>query len=407
MSGLWKRLLIDARAAVLVLLDTFLCLVPAPRPQERRRVLVVRLDRIGDFLLWRAAAQAYRRLYPTDGYELTLLAHPSWAALVRAEGWFDRVETLDVRRLAWSLPYRWRQLGAIRRSGFSVVVQARCARELVVEDSLTRVSGAAERFGFALPGEVWTAFQTRVSDRWYTRLVTVPPEDTNELERNAVLMRGLGLADFQARVAPLAVRASLPEALVGKTYYVLFPGASASGRQWPRENFSALAERIYDFTGWIGLVCGGPGEEALGAALVGQCTAPLQDWAGRTTLTELSALMAGARLVISNETSGVHMAAAVGPPAVCILGGGHFGRFLPYPAGATGHGPVPLPVYTPMDCFGCDWHCRYPVDPGQPYPCLGNVSVEQVWAGVKTVLAATDEPSDVQVPMAGALLAEE
>jgi hypothetical protein len=92
---------------------------------------------------------------------------------------------------------------------------------------------------------------------------------------------------------------------------------------------------------------------------------------------------------------------------VCILGGGHFGRFLPYPAGATGHGPVPLPVYTPMDCFGCDWHCRYPVDPGQPYPCLGNVSVEQVWAGVKTVLAATDEPSDVQVPMAGALLAEE
>lgn len=390
MAGkLWRGLkpvLLGVRGVFLLATDTALRLVPRGPSGARRRVLIVRLDRIGDFLLWLDAVRALRRVYPADQYELTLMGHPSWTSLAQEAGVFDQVWPLDQRRFVWSLRYRWAQLRRIRRAGFSTVVQARYSRELFVEDAVTRASSTPERIGFGLSMSRETRCQKAVSDRWYTRLVAPETGPRMELEHNARLVRALGLTHFRAGVPSLSVSEPLPDALAGRDYFVLFPGASWSGKQWPVENFCALAERLHRRTGWAGVVCGGPDEAALGATLAAQADAPLQNWAGRTTLTQLAAIIAGARIVVSNDTSGVHMAAAVDTPSVCILGGGHYGRFLPYRVENGGGRALPLPVITPMDCFGCGWHCIYPVAPGRPTPCVGNVTLDSVWESVQSVL---------------------
>jgi ADP-heptose:LPS heptosyltransferase len=101
------------------------------------------------------------------------------------------------------------------------------------------------------------------------------------------------------------------------------------------------------------------------------------------------------QILISNETGTAHIANAVGTPTVCILGGGHFGRFVPYPvlSGQTSHLKV---VYHKMPCYGCDWKCVYQIKSeasgsgameDEPAPCISNISVDAVWNEVKPLLS--------------------
>ena len=103
--------------------------------------------------------------------------------------------------------------------------------------------------------------------------------------------------------------------------------------------------------------------------------------AGKTTLSQFIELVRGARLLIGNETSAVHIAAAVGTPSICLLGGGHFGRFLPYPDCVEGAKPVA--VYERMECYGCNWRCHQPHPKGGAVPCISTIDVETVMKAVE------------------------
>ena len=119
---------------------------------------------------------------------------------------------------------------------------------------------------------------------------------------------------------------------------------------------------------------------------VAEADFPTFDWTGKTSLQELVAVIAGAHLLIGNETSAVHIAAAVGTPSVCITGGGHFGRFVPYVMVYGGTKPVPRVIVEKMDCFICNWHCIYGAKEGNPFPCIERIAVESVFKAVKEIL---------------------
>jgi ADP-heptose:LPS heptosyltransferase len=106
--------------------------------------------------------------------------------------------------------------------------------------------------------------------------------------------------------------------------------------------------------------------------------------AGKTSLPEFVEVIRQARLLISNETSAVHIAAAVKTPSVCILGGGHFGRFLPYPEKVVNCKPVA--VFKKMACFGCNWKCNQPHNVNGCVPCIEQIEMPDVISAVDVAL---------------------
>src|SRR2546426_8798046 len=62
---------------------------------SRSTVLVVRLDAIGDFLLWTGSVPALTNLYPAAVFRLVLVANRVWADLARSLGVFDEIVELD------------------------------------------------------------------------------------------------------------------------------------------------------------------------------------------------------------------------------------------------------------------------------------------------------------------------
>ena len=356
------------------------------RKHNPKHVLVVRLDGIGDFVLWLDAARAIRARFPEGEYRLTLLGNEEWTAFAKRVGCFDEVWSLNLRRFVLRPWYRFRIMAATRRAGFGVVIHPTHSRELFCGDALVRVTGAQARIGSSGGLARTNKFLKRISDRWYTKLLPADPRPLHEIERNAEFIRGLGVVDFHAKLPTLlsSIKGGAHE--VGLAYYVICPGARQHYKQWPIERFAEIAKRIHDTTGWAGRVCGAGADAPLCRQLIELARVPLENRAGSTSLIELALLIKNARLLVTNDSAAVHIGAAVGTPTICVLGGGHFGRFLPYKRWDHSGAPLPTAVFYPMDCFGCDWRCIYRVSPGAPKPCVSNVQVDAVWDSVRGVL---------------------
>ena len=132
---------------------------------------------------------------------------------------------------------------------------------------------------------------------------------------------------------------------------VLHPGASSRARQWPPERWAAVARAQSD-AGRHVVVTGGAAERALGLEVAREAGLDAtMALAGRTTLLQLTALVAAASLVVCGDTGIAHLATAVGTPSVILFGPTSPARWGPPPGhrhrvlwnGTTGdpHGDEP------------------------------------------------------------------
>ena len=352
----------------------------------KSKVLFVKLDAIGDFILWLDAAKEIRKIYPENEFEITLLGNKAWSSIAEEMNCFDAVWPVERQRFTRNPVYRLKILRKIRGRGFSTVVQPTFSRESMYGDTIVRLCGAKDKIGSQGDCSITSIWIKHICDHWYTRLIPASDEPLMELRRNAEFIRGLGLETFFANAPNLPFHFATPEGFNAKKYYVLFPGAGKRIKQWPPSNFREIVKKMYKETGWVGVICGGKEEKSISDKIEQTSDVILQNWCGKTSLKELTAIIAGAQILIGNDTGAVHIAAAVSTPSLCILGGGHYGRFMPYQLEADTDRPLPVSVSHKMSCFGCNWHCIYDVQTGNAAPCVAAISVDQVWVSLKPIL---------------------
>lgn len=352
---------------------------------RRKTLLLIRLDRIGDYILFRNFIEILKKSEKYKGYTLTLIGNVVWRELseVFDKEFVDDFIWVDTKIFREDASYRRNILKDVSNRGFEVAIHPTFSREFLT-DVIVKASNAAERIGSQGDCSNIKPWLKRLSDRWYSRLIPTSPEPMTELQRNADFIEGLGITSPHGRIPYIEIAQSKTQVVSEDDYYIVAPGALWGHRRWPLERFAEIAARIYDATGWLGVVCGSAEERNLGEELKDLSGAWLENIAGETTLSELARVIKGSRFVVGNETGVIHLASAAGTFAVCILGGGHYGRFVPYPAGSTPS--APLHVEYEMDCFGCNWVCKYQSDVNVPYPCIRDISVDSVWSKVQMLI---------------------
>jgi ADP-heptose:LPS heptosyltransferase len=357
-----------------------------PQAKPSSGVLLVRLDAIGDFVVWLSAARELRDHYRAKGHQIVLLANSSWSTWARTMSLADEIIDVDRDRFIVDGPYRHGLLRNIRQRQFMTVVQP-VVSMMVISDLLVRVSGARERIGVAWDNSMPRGPVRWLRASWYTRLIKVDQAGDSEIRRNAAFVSQLTHVPLPAeppRLTPMRSRLSSSRS----RYAVLFPGASWAGRMWPIQNFAAIGRLIRN-CGLDIIIAGGASEAAQCSTLEAELGEPVDNQCGRTSLAELAAMMQFSEVVVSNETSAIHIAAGVRAPAVCIVGGGHFGRFVPYDADEPSDSlhSIPIPVFQKMACFNCNWQCIYPRQDHEPVRCIAEITVESVWCEVEKLLA--------------------
>ena len=385
--NLLKPYLIIIRSLLFILFDSIaLWAAKVPKHNQLKLILLIRQDRIGDFILWLDTAKEYRKYYPPENYKIILIGNAIWSDLAKGLPFWDEVLPVNVKAFKAFSRYRWNILRKVRNFGAKIAIQPTYSREFYHGDSLIRASNASKKVSSAGNMSNRDRLKTILADRWHTELIPSSPEQLSELERNAEFFSGFIKKLYLPSYPELELSCDCNiQELKRKSFYILSLGANKKYREWPYKYYAKIAQKIHKKTGWLGLICGAENEFYLGEHIKKLCDAPLQNYTGQTTLSELTCLLAKSQILISNETGTAHIANAVGTPTVCILGGGHFGRFVPYPelSGKINNLKV---VYYKMPCYGCDWKCVYHIKDEDPAPCISNISVDAVWNEVKILL---------------------
>jgi heptosyltransferase-2 len=104
-------------------------------------------------------------------------------------------------------------------------------------------------------------------------------------------------------------------------YWVFAPGAEyGPAKCWPAAHYAALARSLSAASGSPVLLLGSPKEAALCEGIAGDAGGACRALAGKTSLADAMALIAGARGMVSNDSGLMHVAAAFGVPQAAVFG---------------------------------------------------------------------------------------
>lgn len=364
-------------------------------------VLVIKTDALGDFLLMQPFLERLRELPMLEGRELAIVAAAPHEQLLQHAGvQFEHFVAADSRQLQSNPFYRLKLLWRIRRLRPEIVINGMFSRLLLVDEAMVRVATAPEVI--AMQGEyiallprrlrclplqrmLWPRLQAR-----YTQIVPVD-EQQHEFVRNQQFFAALGM---QASVLPCVPGLEhYPESPVSGRYCVLGIGSALDGKCWPTARFAQVATHVYEQHGLIPVLVGSERERWRADEIVARCqNIPCRNLVGATAIPSFISLISHAALVVTNDSAALHIAALSAVPLVCILGGGHFGRFAPYDNQAMNSDMAF--VFEKMSCYDCDWHCIHKVAKQAAYPCIDRVTEIRVIAEIDVVLShSTDRRS--------------
>jgi lipopolysaccharide heptosyltransferase II len=334
------------------------------------KILVVRNDRLGDWVLTLPLLDALKAAWPAC--RVDVMARPALEPLL---GRYPAVGGY----LAGASPTP----GSIGAAAARVKAE-RYDAAVVVHPDLTdtlvvRCAGVPVRVGNGC----------RAYSFLYNRPVRFhrSPSDRHEVEYNLRYLAALGLAapspapdprlDVSAEDRAEAA-ALLAAAGVRGDYVVVHPGSGGSSLNWSPARYRALVTELARTTGWAVVVTGSAAEVDLAAGVAGSGPGRVS-LAGRTPLGVLPGVLAGARLFISSNTGPMHVAAAVGTATLALftpLRSGSPARWGPRTARARVLQPPALA------CARCPGEgCRH-------YNCMEAITVEEVLTAARRLAAA-------------------
>jgi heptosyltransferase-1 len=348
---------------------------------SEHRFLVLRLGSLGDIVHTFPAVAALRESFPEA--EIVWLTHPRWKPLVDSSSLVSEVRTIESRDLS-SLR---QTIGAVRRSAWDASIDY---QGLWKSAALPFFGGVQRRIGFSSHTVREFGVPILYTDR-------VKPVTLHIADQNGELSRRAGA---KQRVAPVTLRVSVDDQTSVCSqlrhvridrYIVLSPGGGWRAKCWPPERFGALCQNIRNSLGLRCVVNYGPGEDDLATA-IRAASADADPLLYNAELGPLMALLRSATCIVGGDTGPLHLAIALGTPAVALYGPTDPARNGPYrnPHRFEG-GPGPRPDTDP--CEG-DIVLRAPKSATthtrnhQTDPSMLAISAESVFSAVRRRIGA-------------------
>jgi len=325
-----------------------------------RRILVRGVNWLGDAVMTTPALQRLRENLP--GAHVTLLCHEKLADLWLHHPSVDTVVSFTSDEGPWSIARR------LRGEKFDTALVLPNSPRSALELWLARIP---RRIGYARPWRNWLLTQAipprpgraqmrKRSTTEINRLIHTQATDTKHVSRftfhdhhlHEYLHLAAALGAKPEPVSPsLVVTPAESETTaqkfglrtmgtVDRPIFALNPGAEyGPAKRWPLDRFAAAAREIQKQTNCVWLILGGKSDQPTAAQIHSALLAAVKptdggrtshsalctphsafNLAGQTTLRELMALLKLSRLLLTNDTGPMHVAAALGTPVIVPFG---------------------------------------------------------------------------------------
>ncbi|MBK8904991.1 MAG: glycosyltransferase family 9 protein [Anaerolineaceae bacterium] len=327
-----------------------------------RRLLVIRLDNIGDVVLLSPSLRALRQALPQAS--ITLMASPAGSQVAPLLPWVDDV---IVHRAVWqdvsrNLPQRPEQemalIEMLRQRNFdAAVIFTSFSQSPYPPAYVCYLAGIPLRLGQS------PAFGGGILSDW----IRPSRDEMHQAERNLFLLESVGfpihdrhlalqLPDGAQETADrlLHQRGINPEA----PYIVIAPGASCPARRYPAHQFAAAMRHLAAQTTLPLVVVGTEREQEKFQPILSQAWGgQMVSLVGATTLPQLAAVIRRAHVVLANNSGPLHIADTFARPMVILYSGTEYeSQWRPRRA------PARL-LRRPTSCSPCyAFHCPYQLE---------------------------------------------
>ncbi|PBQ33852.1 hypothetical protein CNR22_19380 [Sphingobacteriaceae bacterium] len=346
---------------------------------KKKSLLLLRLDSIGDYVIFRNFIDSLKSSSRYQNYEITLCGNIWWKELsekldsqtVSSFIWIDYMKMADPL-------YRFKVLRKIHNRGFEILIHPTYSRDSV-GDLIVANSGAEIKIGFSGDLVNLTLSQKENNNRAYSELIESPSECMFEFYRNKLFFESI-LAEKISLSRPSITSENQLENKI-----IICPGAKDSFRRWSPFNFAALCDKLkIDFPEKDFVICGSAADSVFAKEIIRNSTVHFQDSTGELGLNELLSVFSNAKLIVTNDSGPFHIAVALGKKAVCISNGNNYGRFTPYPAEMQTSSAVIYPdelLNLPSEEEKWEKYCKH----GSPLD-INSIGVAKVYETIKKLV---------------------
>lgn len=337
-------------------------------PGSLHRVLLVRLDRLGDLVLTLPAVYALHQRYPH--LALSMLVADQQAELLEGRSYLTEVIPFRRGGLRWL-----RTLQQLRQARFDAALQLLPGNDWL-GSWLVAASGAPVTVGY------------RVG--WAGRLLNhpvAPVAPAYEVDNVLAIVQAIAPeVEFSGWGLVVAAQdGSRAEALLraqgigeGEPFMLVHPAASSANlhKAWPLERYAQLLSKVIAGSRIRVCVIGGAADEAeKGKGLQEQLGPQVINLAGRLSLNMLAAVLSRATLFVGNNSGPLQMAVALQIPTVSLMGPSSAERWAP-------RGPGHIVLKKQLACVPCEGRRKVCYEAR----CMQLITVEEVYQAVQAQL---------------------
>jgi heptosyltransferase I len=297
-----------------------------------KKILIIKPSALGDIVQAMPALCCLADNFPDA--KIHWFVRPEYSALVENHRCIEKIIIFDRKKLgAW-----WYKPDAFAEF-VRLIKQLRAEKYDLVFDFQGRFRSAIFAWFSGCKQRIGMAGTQEVTGLFYTRRVAQSSVHLVDYFLDMVCSAGAkrGKVEFDLKPQPQAIaeiQKLLSENKIDKDNYAVFvPSATVEAKKWPIENFAALAEKVNAKYRCPIVAIGAESEKPVAEKLKTITKTPIINLAGKTNIAQLIALLAGAKVVVSNDTGPAHIAAALQVPMVLVFGFTNPSRVGPYGRG--------------------------------------------------------------------------
>ncbi|MDF2529156.1 MAG: glycosyl transferase family 9 [Gammaproteobacteria bacterium] len=368
----------------LALSSSFLIKSNPARLSNKKTLLILKPDGIGDLIIFLRFLLGLRKKFPVENWNIVLVANNMAKPLI--EDWgkhseglkIDQFIGLDRKKMRFSFSYRRQFIKTMKSIFVDVLIMpvfspdewtlliARWIKSPVkFSPQIDNANLFTNKFLLADLQEIGP----KLEGNEFSNMMAFLDEFDQSFQSQSQGWDKMAPAFMPFTSSMLNEAAKmLPD---WDDYIILFISTSYSEKLWSIDKWKELIKSLLAKGEKI-IICGAPGDEEKGARIAEGAGQNLLNLVGKTSLLALTGMLSRAKLVISVDTFFVHLAAMYNIQVIGVMGGMHPYRFWPYE-----HASKQQIINYPMPCFGCRGYCIY-VHQHQTYPCIEKISSQDI-----------------------------
>ena len=338
-----------------------------------KRIIIVRMDRIGDVELSTPAIKAVRDAYPDS--HIAVLVRPYAREVVGGNPYIDEVITYDKSGREKGLFGKIKFIASLKNKKFDLAIILHPKNSSHI---LAYLAGIPKRLGYNKKLGIFLTKKIPHTKQYGLK---------HEIDHALGLLRYIGI---ESSDKSLHVPVNMPSEERIKDLFdkngisqndlviTIHPAASCRSRRWASERFAKASDALAEKYGARIVIISGPDDKMMGDKVAELMKSRALNLAGKTSISDLASILRRSRLLISNDSGPVHISCAVGTPVISIFSRKDRG-VSPARWGPVGKRDIVL--HKDVGCEICLAHnCKL------GFKCLDAISVEEVLAAAEQIL---------------------